>query len=96
MEGRERDSYDQQLTHLRQCSEWGNNVLTGVFRRLRSTKLPVDNVKRAKIMWSAILLHNYRTNNVGRNQIKTYFDNIELKNQMKEAKWSEDEMEDEY
>jgi hypothetical protein len=31
-EGNTRSHYDQQLTHLRQCSEWGNNVLTGVFR----------------------------------------------------------------
>ena len=74
-EGHSRSSYDQTLTHLRQCSEWGNNVLTGVFRRLR-TNLPTDNVRRAYIMWSCILLHNWRTETVGRNQIQTYFDEI--------------------
>ena len=34
-EGMIRSNYDQQLTHLRQCSEWGNNVLTGTFRILK-------------------------------------------------------------
>ena len=74
-EGHKRSSYDQTLTHLRQCSEWGNNVLTGVFRRLR-TNLPTDNVRRAYIMWTCILLHNWRTETVGRNQIRSYFDEI--------------------
>ena len=73
--GGDRSERDAQLTHLRQASEWGNNILTGVFRRLR-TKLPTDNVKRARIMWSAIFLHNFRTETVGRNQIRTYFDQI--------------------
>ena len=74
-EGHTWSCYDQSLTHLRQCSEWGNNILTGVFRRLR-TNLPTDNVRRAYIMWSCILLHNWRTETVGRNQIQTYFDEI--------------------
>ena len=69
-EGQVRSTYDQSLTHLRQCSEWGNNVLTGVFRRLRGW-LPVDNVHRAYIMWACVLLHNWRTETVGRNQIRT-------------------------
>ena len=67
--------HDQALTHLRQCSEWGNNVLTGVFRRLKC-KLPTDNVHRALIMWSTILLHNWRTETVGRNQIQTYLNYV--------------------
>ena len=68
--------YDQQLTHLRQCSEWRNNVLTGVFRVLRS-KLPTHDVSRVyKIMWNYIYLHNWRTETVGRNQIQTYFNNL--------------------
>jgi hypothetical protein len=69
--------YDQQLTHLRQCSEWGNHVLTGTFRVLLK-KLPTDNVRRAKIQWSCIFLHNWRTETVGRNQIQTYFENIRM------------------
>ena len=71
-EGAQRGAYDSQLTHLRQASEWGNNTLTGVFRRLRG-KLPTNNIGRAKIMWSCILVHNFRTETVGRNQIRTYF-----------------------
>ena len=74
-DGHKRSSYDQTLTHLRQCSEWGNNILTGVFRRLR-TNLPTDNIRRGYIMWTCILLHNWRTETVGRNQIRTYFDDI--------------------
>lgn len=75
VEGASRSSYDQSLTHLRQCSEWGNNILTGCWRRLR-TKLPTNNVARGQIMWACILMHNWRTETVGRNQIKTYFDDI--------------------
>ena len=74
-EGKQRSSYDQSLTHLCQCSEWGNNGLTGVFRSLRG-KLPTDNVQRGYIVWCCVLLHNWRTETVGRNQIATYFNSI--------------------
>ena len=47
-ESKEKSEYEKALTHLRQCSEWGNNILTGTFRRLK-TKLPTDNLKRATI-----------------------------------------------
>ena len=70
-----RSSYDMSLTHLRQCSEWGNNILTGVFIRLRSL-LPTDNMARSLIVWSCIYLHDYRTEIIERNQIRTYFDNL--------------------
>ena len=69
--------YDQSLTHLRQSSEWGNGVLCNAFRRLRAP-LPTDNVRRAHILWSCILMHNFRTNTCDRNQIRTYFDNLNL------------------
>ena len=75
-EGFARSIYDQSLTHLRQCSEWGNNILTGNWRRLR-TKLPTNNVARGQIMWACILLHNYRTETMGRNQIRSYFEYLE-------------------
>ena len=71
--GVSRSTYDMSLTHLRQCSEWGNTILTGVFRRLRSL-LPIDNMSRAFIRWSCIYLYNYRTETIGRNQIRIYFD----------------------
>lgn len=63
------------LTHLRQCSEWGNQVLVGVFRRLK-VKLETDNISRAQLLWACILLHNFRTETVQRNQIRTYFEKI--------------------
>ena len=74
-EAASRSSYAMSLTYLRQCFEWGNNILTEVFRRLRSL-LPADNMARALIMWSCIYLYNYRTEIIGRNQIRTYFDNL--------------------
>ena len=70
-----RSGYDNSLTHLRQCSEWGNHTLTGVFRTLQ-LQMPTDNVRRAKLLWACILLCNWRCETVGRNQIKTYFDHI--------------------
>ena len=33
-ENKNDDEHEKSLTHLRQCSEWGNNVLVSVFRRL--------------------------------------------------------------
>ena len=68
----DKTEHERQLTHLRQCSEWGNQVLVGAFRRLK-TFLPTSNIKRATIMWCAILLHNWRTETCDRNQIKTHF-----------------------
>ena len=71
-EGEERGDYDMTLTHLRQCSEWGNQTLTGSFCFLKD-KLPTDNHKRGMIIWCCILLCNFRTETVGINQIRTYF-----------------------
>jgi len=73
--GGEASSMDLSLTHLRQVSEWGNNTLTGVFRRLKN-ELRCGNEFRALLIWSCVLLHNFRTETVGRNQAKTYFDNL--------------------
>eukprot|EP00978_Attheya_sp_CCMP212_P010786 scaffold26270_cov60-Attheya_sp.AAC.2 len=75
--GEEKSGYDEQLTALRQSSEWGNNVLplTGVYRRL-TVELPTENVSRACVMWSCIFLTNWRTSTCDRNQIRTYFDYI--------------------
>jgi len=66
---------DMALTHLRQCSEWSNQVLVGVFRHLKA-KLETDNISRAQLLWACILLHNFRTETVQRNQIRTYFEKI--------------------
>ena len=74
-EGEKRGDYDMTLTHLRQCSEWVNQTFTGCFQRLKEL-LPTDNEKRALLMWACILLTNYRTETLGINQIKTYFNYI--------------------
>ena len=70
------EGYDTQLTHLRQCSEWGNHVLVDTFRRLHR-RLPTENVSRGYIWWVCILFCNFRTETIGRNQIKTYFDHVQ-------------------
>jgi hypothetical protein len=75
-ETKEKSEYEKALTHLRKCSEWRNNILTGTFRRLK-TKLPTDNLKRATLQWCCILMHNWRTETCDHNQIHTYFDNLE-------------------
>ena len=69
-------SYDKSLTHLRQSSEWGNGVLCNAWRRLRMP-LPTNNTNRGLLLWSCILMHNFRTLTCDRNQIKTYFDNLD-------------------
>ena len=57
---------------LRQASEWGMRALQGTFSRLK-TRLTSDKKKRRDIILSIILLHNFRTHEVGLNQIATVF-----------------------
>jgi hypothetical protein len=57
---------------LRQASEWGMRALQGSFSRLKS-RLTSDSAKRNDIILSILLLHNYRTECVGLNQITTVF-----------------------
>jgi hypothetical protein len=59
-------------TSLRQASEWGMRALQGTFARLRS-RLTSNKQKRGCLMFSIILLHNFRTEHVGLNQIATVF-----------------------
>jgi hypothetical protein len=59
-------------TSLRQASEWGMRGLQGTFPRLKS-RLPSDNKKRALVIESIILIHNFRTQLIGLNQIATVF-----------------------
>lgn len=60
-------------TSLRQASEWGMRALQGSFSRLKS-RLTSNKVIRYHIILSIVLLHNYRTELVGLNQIATVFD----------------------
>ena len=57
---------------LRQASEWGMRALQGTFSRLKS-RLTSDNEKRGQIILSIVLLHNFRTDFVGLNQIAAVF-----------------------
>ena len=57
---------------LRQASEWGMRALRGTFCRLKS-RLTSDKMKRKEIIFSIVLLHNFRTEEVGPNQIATAF-----------------------
>ena len=66
---------DSQLTSLRQAAEWGNKDLRNTFRRLKM-KLKTDNNERALLLWTALLLHNYKLSTCVANQTRTYFDII--------------------
>lgn len=57
---------------LRQASEWGMRALQGTFPRIKS-RLPSDKDKRLMIILGVVLLHNFRTDIVGLNQIATVF-----------------------
>ncbi len=58
---------------LRQASEWGMRCLQGSFPRIKR-RLPSEKVKRKRMIESIVLLHNYQTHFVGRNQIRAVFD----------------------
>ena len=60
-------------TSLRQASEWGMRGLQGTFPRCKK-RLPSDSEKRRLVLENIILIHNFRTELVGLNQIKTVFD----------------------
>ena len=65
---------------LRQASEWGMRALQGTFPRLKS-RLPSCSEKRQKLLTSIVLIHNFRTELVGLNQIATVF-NVEYEQYM--------------
>ena len=55
---------------LRQSNEWGMRALQGSFPRCKK-RLPSNFVQRRLVLESIILIHNFRTDIVGCNQIKT-------------------------
>lgn len=57
---------------LRQASEWGMRALQGSFGRLKA-RLTADRHRRHTVVKSILLLHNYRTDCMGINQIATVF-----------------------
>jgi hypothetical protein len=57
---------------LRQASEWGMRALQGTFSRLKS-RLTSNKENRRKLILAIIFLHNFRTHEVGLNQIATVF-----------------------
>ena len=60
------------VTSLRQAAEWGMRALQGSFARLR-VKMSSDAVERKELILSIMLLHNFRTHNMGINQINAVF-----------------------
>ena len=60
-------------TSLRQASEWGMRALQGTFPRCKK-RLPGNANKRKKVIQLIVLIHNFRTELVGLNQISTVFD----------------------
>ena len=60
-------------TSLCQASEWGMRGMQGTFPRCKK-RLPSDSLNRRLVLESIVLIHNFRTELVGSNQIKTVFD----------------------
>ncbi len=60
-------------TSLQQASKWGMQSLRGTFPRCKK-RLPGYAEKRKKVIQSIVLIHNFRTEIVGLNQIATVFD----------------------
>ncbi len=60
-------------TSLRQASEWGMRGLQGSFPRCKK-RLPSNSLVRRRVIESIVLIHNFRTECIGLNQIKTVFD----------------------
>jgi len=60
-------------TSLRQASEWGMRGLQGSFPRCKK-RLPSNSLMRRRVIESIVLIHNFRTECIGLNQIKTVFD----------------------
>ena len=60
-------------TSLRQASEWGMRGLQATFPRWKK-RLPSDHFQRRQVIEAIVLIHNYRTELVGFNQINTVFD----------------------
>jgi len=63
---------------LRQASEWGMRALQGSFSRLKA-RLTSHKSRRHAIIMCCVLLHNWRTEYVGLNQIATVFNPEYLK-----------------
>ena len=61
------------FTSLRQSSEWGMRALQGSFPRCKK-RLPGNCKMRRRVLESIVLIHNFRTDLVGSNQISTVFD----------------------
>ena len=60
-------------TSLCQASKWGMRGLQGTFPRWKK-RLPSDHFQRRLVIEAIVLIHNYRTELVGFNQINTVFD----------------------
>ena len=58
---------------LRQASEWGMRGLQGSFPCCKK-RLPGNPEKQKLVISSIVLIHNFRTEIVGLNQINTVFD----------------------
>jgi hypothetical protein len=60
-------------TSLWQASEWGMRGMQGTFPCMKK-RLPSDHARRRLVIEAVVLIHNFRTDYVGYNQIQTVFD----------------------
>ena len=61
------------IVSLRQTVEWGMRAIQATFARLKC-RLSSNKQKRCDLILAILLLHNFRTTNMGINQIKTVFE----------------------
>jgi hypothetical protein len=64
------------LTRVRQPAEWGNNALVQAFKRLRQ-RLGGNDELNGELMRATVLLHNWRVSTCNRNEIKSFFMQLE-------------------
>jgi hypothetical protein len=84
MSHQEYELLEELLIKAHQPAEWANNCLIQSFHHLRQGLGIFDDLN-GELMMACLLLHNYRTRNCSRNQVKKYFDILEQEAKEEEA-----------
>jgi hypothetical protein len=66
---------EKELTKLRKSTEWANNGLKQVCKRL-NCKLSFDDAKYMEILELSILLYNWRNSTCDHQQVKKFFNSL--------------------
>ena len=66
----EQQELHKNVVGIRQAAEWAVRDVKGSYKRLRSI-LPTDSATRLRLFKLGILLHNFRTNQLGLSHVRT-------------------------